>query len=110
MTIRLSAKDYAWNRSEIDACINGEMCKIMKSVTRRTDPIRPDEIHYTISADVTGGGWHAMRGTGRSFHGTEKDGSTTMTGLGTFHLINATPTSDGGCILDLTDDLNPDLP
>ena len=103
MTILLSKKDYDWNKTEIDACLRGEMCKI----TRIKDT-ESGEITYAICADVTEGGWTTPGG--RRFHGHSVEETCTLDNLGTFYLIRATETGDGGCLLEFTDDLNPDLP
>lgn len=103
MTIFLSPKNYSWMRTEIDACRLGEMCKIMKVEDRTTK-----DVWYEISADTTQGGWSTR--SGRAFHPVEIDGNLVRTGLGTFHHIRDMETSAGGCMLEFTDDLNPDLP
>ena len=103
MTIRLSPRNYADNRHEVFACARGEMCKIMK-----IDDMQTGKTLYFICADITQGGWTVPGG--RKFHVHEIDETCRRTGLGTFYLIRSTETSDGGCILEFTDDLNPDLP
>lgn len=103
MTIVLSPKNYAWMKNEINLCRGGEMCKIMKIEDRATK-----DVWYEISADTTGGGWTTR--SGRAFHLVEIDGNQCRTGLGTFHYIRDLESSTGGCMLEFTDDLNPDLP
>ena len=89
--------------SEIDACLHGEMCKIMRVDNRHTK-----EVWYEISTNVTDGGWDT--GSGRAFHSVSFDDEKIWTGLGTFYLISCDPGSDGRCVLVFTDDLNPDAP
>lgn len=103
MTITLTPANYAENREEIAACLNGNMCKIMKINDH-------GKTVYFICADITGGGWTTR--SGRAFHCHSIDPYTgvVQTGLGTFYMISATKTDDGGCILKFTDDLNPELP
>lgn len=103
MTIKLTQKNYLWMLSEIESCRNGEMCKIMKVINKDTD-----ETWYEISADVTGGGWTTR--SGRAFHPVEIDGPVKRIGLGTFILVRDMMADDGGCLMEFTDDLNPDLP
>ena len=103
MTITLSPKNYAWMRTEIDACRRGEMCKIMKVEDRATK-----ETWYEICADVTEGGWTTR--SGRAFHPVMIDETSKRTGLGTFYYIRDMMTDSGGCLMEFTDDLNPDLP
>lgn len=112
MEITLTPFSYNVNKAEIDACLLGEMCKIMKFVTPRVNPIRPDDVHYVISTDVSNG-WpvsDSYDNTEYAFHADSKNGSTRMTGLGTFYLVNAEAIGNGRWRLKFTDDLNPDLP
>lgn len=103
MTILLTKKNYDSCKSEIDACRRGEMCKIM-----RIDNHSGVNSWYEICADVTQGGWTTP--TGREFHCVSIDENGRHTGLGTFYHIRDMMTDDGGCLLEFTDDLNPDLP
>lgn len=101
MTITLTAGNYDSCRSKIRECLRGELCKIMKY----EDDISSVGTKYVIDTDVITG-WFD---TGL-YHLTGNDGSWRVTGLGVFLLIRKTDTYDGGCILEFTDDLNPDLP
>lgn len=103
MTILLSAKNYQQNKDDINACRQGAMCKIMKIEDRRSG-----QSVYFISADIEQGGWTCR--SGRAFHSIELDESCVRTGLGTFYLIRDMMTNDGGCLMEFTDDLNPDMP
>ena len=103
MTLQLSQKDYFMNHSEIDACLRGEMCKIM-----RIHDYYSGETLHLICADVTCGGWTSA--SGRRFHVHDYDGTCERTGLGTFYLIRMSRPDDDHFVLEFTDDLNPDLP
>ena len=103
MNIRLSRDEVEAQRSGIDAALRGEMCKIM-----RIENLCTGEIEHFVSPACPGSGWHFN--SKESFHGNQTDGPWDKTGLGTFYLITATDTDDGGMILEFTDDLNPELP
>lgn len=103
MTILLTQENYSRMKPEIDAARRGEMCKILKVEDREAK-----ETWYEICADVTEGGWTTE--SGREFHPIQIDGAYVRTGLGTFHHIRDMETDNGGCLLEFTDDLNPDLP
>lgn len=101
MTITLNPANYRHSLPQIRECLRGEMCKIMKY--ERDTPATSTK--YVIDTDVITG-WFD---TG-FYHLTGNDGSWHVTGLGVFLLIRKMATQDGGCILEFTDDLNPDLP
>ena len=101
MIIHLTAKDYQRNREQLDLCL-GEMCKILK-----TEDILTGSVSYTIDTDALRG-WSFL--SDHSFHGTDDNGTWRRTGLGVFLLIQKTEDSVGGCTLEFTEDLNPDLP
>ena len=103
MKITLTPAEVSACKTAIQDAKRGEMCKIMK-----IENIVTGQTEHIINPDVTQGGW-ATSDDGRSFHGSRTDGSWRKTGLGTFYLINATDTDDGGMILEFTDDLNPEL-
>lgn len=102
MKIILDEKCYRSNKNDIDACLRGEMCKILEFVHPETHAKT-----YTIRADVSNGWWFEDE---YLFHGTGRADVWNMTGLGTFILISKEDTEDGGCILDFAGDLNPDMP
>lgn len=101
MTIHLTKENYNQNREQIDLCA-GELCKIQK-----TEDLQTDAITYTIDTDTLTG-WPFLSNI--KLHGTSIVGSRRMTGLGVFLLIQKTEEPDGGCTLEFTDDLNPDIP
>lgn len=103
MTITLTPTEASVNMHSIQAAKNGEMCKIAEHFN-----VKDGRTYHVISPDVTKGGWSLPEGN--SFHGSWTDGDWRQTGLGTFYLISCTGTRGGGCILEFTDDLNPDLP
>lgn len=103
MEIKLTPHEYDMNRNDIEECLRGELCKIMRIEDKTTG-----QVQHFISADVTEGGWTSR--SGRAFHPHDMIDNDRWTGLGTFFLIRATELPDGGCLLEFTDDLNPELP
>ena len=103
MNIRLSRDEIEAHRSGIDAAMRGEMCKIMN-----LENLNTGETEHFVFPACPGSGW--CFNDGESFHGNQTDGPWHKTGLGTFYLITATDTDDGGMELHFTDDLNPELP
>jgi hypothetical protein len=109
MTITLTANEYDASRHAIQEGVLGEMLRIM-----RIKHIKTGEIEHVIFPAINrvepslSGGWPFS--SGRSYHGSEINGQWEKTGLGTFYLIRKTDTNDGGCVLEFTDDMNPDLP
>ena len=100
MTITLTKDNYERSRSKLDLCGRGEMCKIMKY----EDDVYSRGTKYVFNTDVTSGWFN----TGL-YHLTGREGCWRVTGLGVFLLIRKTDNPDGGCTLEFTDDLNPEL-
>lgn len=102
MVITLSKEDLNRNRSEIKQCVLGEMCKILQ-----IDDVLTGKREYMIDTDVTSG-WDFF--LDKSFHGRTDNVTWKRSGLGVFLLVRKTDNADGGCTLEFTDDLNPDVP
>ena len=101
MTITLTKDNYEFNRHQLDLCNRGELCKIIS-----IEDVLTGTIEYVICSDVLSG-WPMDP---PSYHGTVDNGTWHKTGLGVFLLVRKTENPDGGCTLEFTDDLNPDLP
>lgn len=102
MTITLDKNNYRSCRHTLDEICHGEMCKILSM-----RDVLTGYVSYHFDTDVTRG-WSFL--SDHSFHGHDDNVTWTRTGLGVFVLIRLIETDDGGCVLEFTDDLNPDLP
>lgn len=101
MKIQLSKEEYESSKQVIKDCLRGEMCKILK-----TEDVLTGKTSYAFDTDVITG-WSFL--SDNSYHGVDDNTTWRRAGLGVFLLIQFTDTPDGGCTLEFTDDLNPDL-